>query len=110
MGTRAMLENAFARLVCEVEPIELWISQLQRVHNAQTLQVVLETTMGRHAGIERILSGMPKGRVSQIMRQGNGLYQVFVDSQGPSDRAPELRHLQRMRQPGAEQIALMVQK
>jgi hypothetical protein len=44
------------------------------------------------------------------MGQSNGFDQVFIQSQGACNRAAKLRHLQRMREPGAKQVAFMVQK
>ena len=63
-----------------------------------------------HSFVQGILPGMAKGGVAQVMGQGDGLDQIFIQPQGACDGAAELRHLQRMREPGAKQIALMVQK
>ena len=105
-----MLEDPLAGLEAEVEAIEARVALLQLVDHPQALQVVLETAVGAHALVERILAGMAERRVTQVMRQRNGLDQVFIQTQGAGDRAAELRDFQRMRQPCAEQIALVVQK
>src|SRR5690606_23677665 len=49
-------------------------------------------------------------RVAQVVRQRNSLDQVFVEPQRTRDAAPELRHFQRMREAGAEQVALVVEE
>ena len=41
---------------------------------------------------------MPKGRMSQIVPQGNGLNQILVQPQAPPDGPRDLRNLQRMGQ------------
>jgi hypothetical protein len=48
--------------------------------------------------------------MTQVMRQCNGLNQVFVESQVASNGATQLSDFQRMGQPRAEEIALVVQK
>src|SRR5580692_4924196 len=42
------------------------------------------------------------------MRKANGLGQHLVELERPGDRARDLRHLERMRQPGPIQVALVV--
>ena len=66
--------------------------------------------VGLQAGVQRILAGMTKWRVAEVMRQGNRFDQVFIELQRAGDGTPELRNFQRMREPRAKQIALMVQK
>src|SRR3990167_2685868 len=51
---------------------------------------------------------MAERRMSQIMRQGDGLGQVLVKRKRAGNRASDLRHFDRMRQARAEQIALVV--
>jgi len=80
------------------------------VHHTQTLQVVLKAAKVGHAVVERILSGVPKRCVAQVMGQRNGFDQVFVEPQRARHRAAELRHLQRVGQARAKQVALVVQK
>jgi hypothetical protein len=48
--------------------------------------------------------------VTQVVRKGNRLNQVFVQMQRSGNGTPQLRHLQRMREAGAEQVAFVVQK
>ena len=114
VGRRAVLENALARFEAQVEAVPGGVALLQMVHDAQALQVVLEAAPvlpGRaHAVVERVLAGVAERGVAQVVRQRDGLDQVFVERQGSGDRPPQLRHLQRMRQAGAEQVALVVEK
>ncbi len=81
---------------------------LQRGHDADRLRVVIEPAIGRHQPLQRILAGMAERRVAQIMRQRHRLGQFHIQPQRARDRARHLRHLDRMGQPGAEIIALML--
>ena len=66
--------------------------------------------MKPHTVIERILTCMAKRRMSQVVRQTNGLDQILFQLQRPGNGAPQLGDLQRMRQPRAKQVSLMVHK
>jgi hypothetical protein len=91
---RAMLENALARLEAKVQAVKLRVALFERIDHPQALQVVLKTTVLRHAGVERVLASMTERRMPQIMRQCDGLHQVFIEPQRPRDGAAQLRHLQ----------------
>ena len=80
---RAVLEDALARLEAEVQPVEVGVALLQRVDHAQALQVVLEAAVLAHAVVQRVLPGMAERRVAQVVRQRDGLDQVFVQPQLP---------------------------
>ena len=84
------------------------------VDDAQALQVVLEAAAprmgGAQAGIERVLPGVAERRVAEVVGERDRLDQVFVQAEFARHRAPELRHLERVRQPGAEQVALVVEE
>ena len=105
---RAVLQNAFTGFKAQVEAIELGVTLLQTIHHPQALQVVLKPTIGRHALVQSVLPRMAKRRVAQVVRQGNGLNQVLMQTQCAGHGTGQLRHLQRMRQAGAEQVAFMV--
>ena len=62
------------------------------VYHAQALQIVFKTAVPGHAGIERVLPGMAKRRVAQVMGQGDGFHQVFVQAQGARHGTAQLRH------------------
>jgi len=116
-GSRASMRCAWAseqclsaRLEGEVQPIVLGVAVLQRVDHAQALQVVLEAAVLGHALAQRVLPGVAEGRVAQVVRQGDGLDQVLVQTQSAGNVARQLCHLQRVRQARAEQIALVVEE
>src|SRR5580765_3108313 len=64
--------------------------------------------MFAHAFGERILAGMTKRRVAEIVRQGDRLNEVLVQLQVACDRARDLCDLQRMRQASAEQVPFVI--
>lgn len=55
--------------------------------------------------VEHALTGMAKGGMSQIVRQRDGLGEVFVETQCTSNRAGNLRNFERMGHTGAVMIA-----
>ena len=110
----AVLQHPFARLETEVQPVVCGIALFQFVHNAKALQVVLEAVAVRlvtlEAFVERVLPSVAEGCVTQVVGQRDGFDQVFVEAQRAGDRAAELRNFERVRQPRAEQVALVVQE
>ncbi len=59
-----MLQDALAAFKSEIEPLEVGVALFQFVHDAQGLQVVLETTVLTHAGVERVLTCVSEGSVA----------------------------------------------
>ena len=110
VGRRAVFEDAFARLESQVQAVVVRVAVLQLIDHAQALQVVLEAAVRGHAVVERILPGVAEGRVAEVVGQRDGFGQIFVQPQRAGDGAGKLRYLQRMREPGAEQVALVVQE
>ena len=102
-----MLDQAFQRLPGQVQPVELGIAPLQPRHHAQRLRVVVEAAAGRHLLVQRVLAGMAERRVAEIVGQRHGLGQILVAAQRPRQRARDLRHLDRVGQPGAVMVAFM---
>jgi len=64
--------------------------------------------VGAHAGVQRVLAGVPERRVSEIVRQGDRFGQILFEPKVARDRAPELRDFQAMREPRAKKIAFVV--
>src|SRR5262249_29949775 len=103
-----VLARAFERLPGEVEPVELGVALLELGEDAQRLGVVIEAAVGLHRRVQRLLAGMAERRVAEIVRQRHGLAEVFVESQRAADAAGDLRHLDRMGEPRAVVIALVI--
>src|ERR1700754_3558117 len=103
-----MLEDSLARLEGEVQAIERAIPFLEQVDDTQRLQVVLEAAVVLHARVERVLSRVPERRVPQVVRERDRLDEIFVEPQVARDRSRDLRDLERVRQPRAEEIAFVI--
>ena len=108
VGQRAIvLDQPLQRLPGQVQPVELGIAALKPGDHAQRLGVVVEAAPAGHLLVERVLAGMAERRVAEIVDQRHRLGQVLVAAQRPRQRAGDLRHLDRMRQPRAVVVALM---
>ena len=105
---RTVFEDALAGFEHQVQAGKLRVLCLQFIDHAQRLQIVFETAEIAHAGIQRILPGMPERRVPEIMRKADRLGQRLVESQRRRSRAPDLRHLKRVRQPRSVQVAFVI--
>ena len=105
---RAMLQDPLARLESKVQSVEGGVALFQHIHHAQALEVVLEPAVGPHACIERILAGVTERRMAKVVGERNGFGQVFIEPQAARDRSRYLRHLEAVREAGAEQIAFVV--
>jgi hypothetical protein len=66
----------------------------EQIRDSQTLLVVVEPA--GHDLIEYTFPSMTEGRVSEVVPQGDGLDQIFVESESPSNRPGDLRYFQGM--------------
>ena len=105
---RFVLDHAFAHFPGEVQAGEFGIALFQFGDDAQGLLVVVEAAEVLHQAGERNFTGMPKWRVTQIVRQTNRLDQVFVAAQSAGQRPPDLGNFQRVGEAGAEVVAFEV--
>ncbi len=80
---------------------------LQRGHDAQGLGVVIEAAMGLQAGIQRPLAGVAERRMAEVMGQRQRFREILVETELPGQRAGDLRHFERVGQPGAVMIAFV---
>ena len=103
-----MLQYSFAGFEGEIQAIELSIPLLEHVHDAQALQIVLEAAVRLHARVERILSRMTEGCVSEIMRERDRFSQVLVEMEPARYRAANLRDFKAVRQAGSKEIAFVI--
>ena len=103
-----MLDQALQRLPGEVEAVEIGVAALQRGDQAQRLRIVVEAAELLGAGIERALAGMAEGRMAEIVGKRGGLRQVLVEAERAGERAGDLHHFERMGEPRAVMVALVV--
>ena len=60
------------------------------------------------ASVQRFLSGVAERRVAEVVGEREGFRQVFIEAERAGDGAGDLRHLDRMGEAGAVEIALVV--
>ena len=104
----AMLQDSLTRLEHQVQARKVRVLRFEFIDDAQRLQIVLEAPEVLHALVEGILAGMAEGCMPEVMRKTDRLDQRLVQLHGPGNRSGDLRDLQRMRQPGAIEIAFVI--
>jgi hypothetical protein len=102
-----MLDQTLKRFPAEIQSIESDVTAFERRHHSQRLRIVIKSTTGGETAVERALASVAERRVAEIMRKGQRFRQIFVEAERASERARNLRHFQRMREAGAEVVALM---
>ena len=111
IGERTIvLEDALERLPAQIEPVMLGVAVLEPGHDAERLQIVIEAAAAGHLLVEHALARMTEGRVAEIVGERHGLGKIFVEPQRPGDGARHLADLERVRQPGAEMLALVLEE
>ena len=103
-----MLDQAFQRLPGEIEAVETGIAAFQLGDDAQRLRVVIEAAEPAQGCVERALAGVAERRMAEIVRQRQRLGEVLVEAERARQRAGDLRHFQRMGEPRAVVVALVI--
>ena len=103
-----MLDEPRQRRLRQVEAVELGVMPLELGDDAQSVAVVVEAAVLSHAGVERILAGVPERRMAEIVAKRDRFREIVVEPQGASERARDLRHLDRVGKAGAEMVALVI--
>ena len=103
-----MLDQPGNRRLGQVETVELGVAPLKLGDDAQRVAVVVEAAVLGHAGVERVLTGMPEGRMAEIVAERDRFGEVIVEPQGPGEGARDLRHLDGVGEAGAEMVALVI--
>jgi hypothetical protein len=100
-----VLDDALTDAKREIQPAVRGVPLLEVFDNPQCVQVVIEpSAMTGEAAIERALTGMSKGRMSDIMNQRKRLSQIFVQAKCGRSGAGDLRDLNGVRQAAAKVI------
>ena len=79
---------------------------LKAGQDSEILRIALEAAMLSRDLVERLLAVVSIGRVSDVVGQAGQLDQIEVAAQPDCHPTPDLRHLQRVRQPGARSVTL----
>src|SRR5262249_28393413 len=95
-----MPRDAVAHFPREVQSLT---AVLEDVDDAQALFVVTESA--GYELVDHALAGVPERRMAEIVPERNGFGQLLVQPQYLRDASRDLRHLERVRQPGAVVVA-----
>ena len=108
VGQRAVvLDQPLQRFPGQVEAVEIGVAALQRRDDMKRLRVVVEAAEIGEALVERALAGVTERRMAEIVAKRRRLRQILVEAERTRQRAGDLGHFQRVRQPGAEVVALV---
>src|SRR5436305_1971805 len=88
-----MFPQTFAHFERQVQARKIWIRRFEQLYNAHALTIVIEPAVVLHASPEHLLTGMPKGRVPEIMGERDRVRQVLVQSQRARDGGADRRDL-----------------
>ena len=70
-----MLDDAFSNFKSEVEPAKAGIAQFEILHDPERMQVVVERiAVFAHCSVERLLSSMPKRRMTYVVDERQSFY------------------------------------
>ena len=93
MGFAVVAQDAVQHLEGEVEPPALFFQAIQKAHALDTVEKGADA-MGLAEIRQDALPVVAEGRVADIMAQGDGLQQIFIQAQkladGPGDLGQEL--------------------
>ena len=109
VGQRAIvLDEARQGRPGQVEAVEIRVAMFEFGDDPQALGIVVEAAVSRHAGVERVLAGMAERRVAEVVAERHRFGEVVVEAERARERPGDFRHLDRMGEPGAEMVALVV--
>ncbi len=105
-----MFDEALERLPGQVEAVEFGVAMFELGDDPQRLGIVVETAIGPHRRVKRILARMTEGRVAKVMRQRQRLGEIIVKAERAGQSAGDLADLDRMGEPRAVMVALVRNK
>ncbi len=100
-----MLDDAFAHGEREVQAAVRGVALLEVLDDAQGVEVVVEAeAVTLQAAVEGALAGVAEGRVADVVDEGEGFGEIFVEVQGGGDGAGDLRDLDGVGEARAEVV------
>src|ERR1700719_5394522 len=100
-----MLNNAFAHFKSEIEPGEVQVALLELLHDAQSVQIVVEASAERaHQLVELTLPGMAERRMSDVVNERQRFGEVGVQVQGARHSSRDLRDFESVGQAVAKMV------
>ena len=95
----AVFDERLAHLERQVQAGKVRIALFEFVHAAEAEEVVVEAAVFLEALVQRNLARVAERRVPDVVGEGNGFGQVFVQAQSASDGAGQLSDFERMSEP-----------
>ena len=87
-----VLDDAFANLEGQVQAAEGGVALFEILDDAESVQVVVEEeAVLAHGGVERFFAGVAKGRMSDVVDEGESFGEIDVEAEGSGDGARDLR-------------------
>src|SRR5208282_5205856 len=105
-----MLDDFLPHLEAQIESAKIRVADLDPIHRAQALRVVIEAAVRCHQLVEHFLAGVAERGMAEVVRQSYRLRKFLVETQCPRYRARNLRGFKGMSQPSAVVIALVIDK
>src|ERR1700733_15617139 len=106
-----VLDNPFAYLKGQIEAAKSGVAKLEVFSNSQRVQIVVEKeSMLPHRCIQRLLPGMPKRRMPNVMHQRQCLDQIRIETKLRGNRTRYLRDLNRVGEAVAKMIGVPPRK
>src|SRR5438552_9130196 len=100
-----VLDDALADAERQIEPAMRGVTLLEVLYDTQRVKIVVEaTTMTAEAAVQRALPGVSKGRMADVVNQGESLRQIFVQAERGSNSPCDLRDLNGVGQAAAKMI------
>lgn len=98
--TRVLLQS-LAHLVAEIQAGKFRVAQLDHVHDAQALLIVIEAAVLVHQLVERLLARVPKGRMPEVVRERDHFGEILIQPERTRDGARDVRDFKSVREPRA---------
>jgi hypothetical protein len=100
-----MLDDALTYAERQVEPAMRRVTLLEVFDDTKRVEVVVETTpMTLEAAVQRTFTGMPKGRMADVVNQRQRLRQIFVEAKRGGNSPSDLCNLHGVSQAAAKVI------
>ena len=100
-----VLDDALADAEGEVEAAVGGVALLEVLDDAEGVEVVVEAAaVALEALVERALAGVAEGRVADVVDEGEGLGEVFVEAERAGAGAGDLRDLDGVGEAAAEVV------
>jgi hypothetical protein len=100
-----VLDDSFADAQGQVETAVGGVTLLEVLDDAEGVQVVVEAaTVAAEALVEGALAGVAEGGMADVVDEGEGLGEIFVEAEGAGSCAGDLRDFHGVGESAAEVV------